>query len=484
MNQGMNTLLLDPTDVLFFRDGRPMGGSSVGHGDAWPLPSVTNAALHAALWRAGLKPESHAHARKTAGQRGRGTENFGSLATAGPFPVCTKGLARTWFFARPLDAICRADVGNDGTQCGTGKVVTVAAPIPTPSGAASSNPLPFTVASLVPPGKETPDPWWSEGAFARYLGTSPRDAASGRVFTRRNSDFSDSEATIGIGIDAESGTQDGSRFYSAHYLRLREGWKLGLVAATREKTEVRGERNDLITRLVGESGRILVGGQQRLCTLERLDASPGLPLPLGKPDGFSCRHLPDADAGTEEDLVKWVLLSPAIFPRIEAGEKDGLAILPHSGGWLPNWIEDGAGHRVLLKTPVGPRDEANESRESYRERVRKAPRINARLVAAIVGKPLPVTGWSLGTPDHEKESPSARAAGAKPTHLAVPEGSVYYFACATREAAIALAAALNWHGTDPHPTTIRNRRSTLMGEKGFGLGVCGTWDFHPSSDSR
>ena len=28
------------------------------------------------------------------------------------------------------------------------------------------------------------------------------------------------------------------------------------------------------------------------------------------------------------------------------------------------------------------------------------------------------------------------------------------------------------------PTSNLNRRSTLMGEKGFGLGVCGTWDFY------
>lgn len=33
--------------------------------------------------------------------------------------------------------------------------------------------------------------------------------------------------------------------------------------------------------------------------------------------------------------------------------------------------------------------------------------------------------------------------------------------------------------TTPYPTTIKNRRSTLLGEKGFGLGGCGTWNFSP-----
>jgi hypothetical protein len=47
----MNTILLQPSDVLFFRDGRPMNASLAGHGAAWPLPNVINAAFHAALHR-------------------------------------------------------------------------------------------------------------------------------------------------------------------------------------------------------------------------------------------------------------------------------------------------------------------------------------------------------------------------------------------------------------------------------------------------
>lgn len=54
----MNTLLLQPTDVLFFRDGRPMGGASAGHGAGWPLPTVTDAAFHA-LHRSDLKGHAH-----------------------------------------------------------------------------------------------------------------------------------------------------------------------------------------------------------------------------------------------------------------------------------------------------------------------------------------------------------------------------------------------------------------------------------------
>ena len=139
-----------------------------------------------------------------------------------------------------------------------------------------------------------------------------------------------------------------------------------------------------------------------------------------------------------------------------------------------------AAAHALAQAHGAARDVAKESRDAYRRRVRDQAPIAARLIAAVVPKPIPVTGWSLGSdPDSQNsnsESP-IRAPGAKPTHLAVPAGAVYYFACDTAEAARQLAAALNWHGDTPG-TTIRNRRSTLLGEKGFGLGVCGTWQPH------
>jgi CRISPR/Cas system CMR-associated protein Cmr3 (group 5 of RAMP superfamily) len=74
---------------------------------------------------------------------------------------------------------------------------------------------------------------------------------------------------------------------------------------------------------------------------------------------------------------------------------------------------------------------------------------SADLIAARVGKPIAFSGWDLQS-------------GPKPTQLAVPAGSCYVFDCKTPESARALAKLL-----DPP-----NRRSSLFGEKGFGLGVC------------
>ena len=188
----------------------------------------------------------------------------------------------------------------------------------------------------------------------------------------------------------------------------------------------------------------MVGGQQRRCTAKFDDkATAHLPLPLGT-----------NITGTR---VKWVLLTPAIFP----------AINEHTGGWLPSWIDHLSGN-VQLKAGDTER-QPREPRDNWRQRVKNLQPIPARLVAAIVGKPHPVTGFALA-----HEIADRAEGGAKSTHLAVPAGSVYYFACDSAAAATQLAAALNWHG-GAAGTTIRNRRSTLLGEKGFGLGVCGTW---------
>ena len=89
----------------------------------------------------------------------------------------------------------------------------------------------------------------------------------------------------------------------------------------------------------------------------------------------------------------------------------------------------------------------------------------------MTGKSVPVTGYALDNGLEDRKS------GPKPTHLAVPAGSVYYFECPTSEDAEKLASTLNWHGSSKG-AEIQNRRSTHMGEKGFGLGVCGTWKYH------
>jgi len=453
----MNQLLLSPSDVLFFRDGRPMGGSLAGHGAAWPLPTVTNAALHAALWRAGDTFEKvHSHRRGKSGdysdQRDR---KFGSLATAGPFPVLKDG---AWLFPGPLDVGLTEDERDT-----TGATLLPLSTGFDKSRSSLAKPLRYAVANTRLPTKKRPQPWWNRAAWEQYLGTEQKPASPG-FFS--DAEFSDTEFSYGIGIDPETATQNGEQFYSAHYLRLKPGCRMGLLASAKDKGFRDPSGNDdLLAALFPNSGAetpVIVGGQQRLCSVRR-DNPKVIGLPRGKSAGFN-----EADGRL---LVKWVLLSPAIFPEITAGtSKRGTERKAHPGGWLPTWICPETG-KVLLQTIDQEERKRRRQLNAAGTGYESNPNIDATLVAAITGKPIPVTGYAL---PHET---TGAKGGTKPTHLAVPAGSVYYFECASADAAGKLAAALNWHGAGDF-STIRNRRSTLFGEKGFGLGVCGTWQFH------
>lgn len=246
-------------------------------------------------------------------------------------------------------------------------------------------------------------------------------------------------------------------------------------------------RRDLMALLLNDRpDQIIVGGQQRICTAHRSVAPGILPLPQGRYQTSDFIRLPNG-----KFAVKWILLTPAIWPEISKHKKDGSPQNAHPGGWLPNWVSldwdcdrletrpNERNGQVLLTAGPGVRKAART--RGRRDSTSGAPN-RARLVAAIVPKPQVVTGWAL--PDKTADHP---AGGAKPTHLAVPAGAVYYFevepdANGEAENAVALANALNWHG-DSEGTEIKNRRSTLMGEKGFGLGVCGTWNFWEPSQT-
>ena len=431
-----------------------MEGSLAGHGAGWPLPNVINAAFHAALHRSGLGDQAHSHRRGARGQYADDAlrdRKFGSLVTAGPFPVrLTDGKhPGEWFFPRPQDL--QDDTLLPGALP-TAQVNRNQSNLP--------QPLQYAVGNLRAPKKENKaKAWLSTAGFQRYLageGGAPGDAAC------NDKDFSDVEHNIGIAIDPETGTTGQGaaegKIYSAHFLRLRPGWRLGVCAAAKDKDYSAHDRDLVRGLLNGDDCRIIVGGQQRICTALRVDTET-LPLPQGITAGFNERN--------GKWLLKWVLLSPAVWPAI--AEDSARGITAHPGGWLPNWIAPDTG-RVLLTLGPGFRKAQRKHQDQGRP-------INAALVAAIVPKPIVVTGWALA---NETDRPEG---GAKSTHLAVPAGAVYYFEADSSEMAGALANALNWHG-DSKGTEIKNRRSTLLGEKGFGLGVCGTWHFYQKAVSK
>jgi CRISPR-associated protein Cmr3 len=459
----MNTILLQPSDVLFFRDGRPMEGSLAGHGAAWPLPSVINASFHAALHRAQLEGV-HEHRRGFGGtyaDSAKRDRKFGSLLTAGPFPVSQDG---TWFFPRP------ADLQDDSLTPGAMPVFETIA-----QRSSLRAPARYSVGNFLPPKKDSgAKPWLSGAAYQRYLDGGERALKEGEAVG--DAEFSDIEHSIGIAIDDETGTAGqgdaAGKLYSAHYLRLHETWRMGVLGSAWDKVNgAENQTRDLLDDLFASDKHIVVGGQQRTCSAS-LSPVKTPPLPLGTHSGFRERE--------GKFLVKWVLLSPAVWPEIGARSKDGRSMMPHPGGWLPNWVHAQTGN-ILLRHRTG-RVTRDYSGVKARRHAEKEEDIRARLVAALIPKPIVVTGWAL--PDSGAETDSERSGGACSTHLAVPAGAVYYFEADSADEATRLASALNWHGSDSNPTDIAKRRSTLMGEKGFGLGVCGAWDFHQNVPGR
>ncbi len=405
---------ITPNDVLFFRDARPMSGSSSGHGARWPEPNILFDALHAALHRAYPEQPGEWEHLHRAGKSGRYTETrdkrFGSLKTAGPFPC--EGEA--WYFPRPQDAV-------------RGGVLR-----PLKAAEGQSNlpaPLRYPLASPAVPSKEELAPWWDKAAIEAYL-------LGGEGGSRKQgSDFFASEWATGIGINPETQTQDGTHIYSAEYLRLEANVHLGLAAAL----PLKNGAGDGLEHLFVEANSIVVGGQQRACRVEMETRRLSELLPLA----------PEIQG----ERVKWVLLAPALFPELAANPDK--QVPAHPGGWLPSWVD--ADGNVMLKDGPG----VNKTK---RRGGTPGQALRVRLVAARIPKAIAISGWS-------ERKHLERTHGATKTLLAVPAGAVYYF---EGPDAPRLAALLNWHGKGRED--IVNRRSALWGEKGFGLGVCGTWE--------
>lgn len=473
----MKVYTLIPQDLLFFRDGRPTETSG-GHGARWPEPSTIFDAIHAALWRAfpERQPWEHLHdyGRSSHRPRAGDTQRFGALTTAGLFPVTEDG---RWLFPAPADAT--ADTHPDCWLLQPFRPgLTPQRPDRPYPKSNLPQPLKYPVGNFSRPGKSTTPTWWSITAWEAYIrGTHP---APNELFT--NGDLFLGEWFTGIAIDPDTQTtgkrETKEKIYSVEYLRLKPGVRCGFIASLPMKQNGDPTRvRECITELFVATQTIIVGGQQRPCRVEPW-ATDGIPLPRGLSSESDFNRLPHG-----KYAVKWALLTPAIWPALE--NNDGKA---HPGGWLPNWICPQTG-KVLLKYRAGQRHRTWEP--DKKRTVRKAEtesEIDAYLVAAVVPKPIPIIGWTerLHLLRDEKHWTEGNAAphGPRPTHLATPAGAVYYFEAENAQDAAKLAAALNWHGPLVNPAdpsdpvnyaTIRNRRSTLLGEKGFGLGVCGTW---------
>ncbi len=401
---------IEPRDLIFMRDARPMEASDPGLGANWPRPDqIWNAFINAfhSRWPVPEPWEGHNHKYKPGvDTNSESSFRFGALKSAGPFPVDEE--EKEIYLPCPLDLSCDEDGILHPMSLADASDTNIPAPL---KYAFSSSRL----------GKNETPLWISSRDYTEYL--------KGNSFKAEKVELYDEERNIGIAIDPETSTAQDKKLYQAEYLRLRHSTRMAVQVSCRLKGGV-----DVFKEIAKEINiPFVLGGQQGMALLNSPSHAFSIPASV----------IPASVVG--KPLLRWTLLSPAVYPEIQG----------HPGGWLPNWIDRGDG-TVMLPRRQLPRNDG-ESRDEWRRRVEKAEKFSARLVAARIGKPMAFSGWDLQT-------------GPKPTMLAVPAGSCYVFECGNHEEARDLSNALSWNGGDGD--TVRNRRSTVFGEKGFGIGVC------------
>ncbi|MBO6102862.1 MAG: hypothetical protein J6P03_06375 [Opitutales bacterium] len=409
----MQKINIKPLDVLFFRDSRPMEGSFRGVGDNIPLPHAFNGVVRSVL--TDMENE----------------KLRGSLLTAGPFFEYGGEV----YFNAPQDLLLNGD----------GRVLYLE-PRETKNEEAFLSNLPAGLSVIsangIRPTKKNLGRFISKAGFEKYLDKEELNASN----FKNNSDFFSTENYIGIAIDPLTQTAADEKFYSKSTMRLNENARFTGLAR--------------FSRSLPENAYVKFGGEARCAdfTSEEI-SSPFLPR-CGK---------------IGSTRIKFVLLTPAIYKT-----------------WRPDWIDENNNVRIL----DGPG--AKKLERLGAKGVQAGKPIKARLVGAKIDRPIAISGYAAGGDKiqnrqdgfimrkrdgiWQKEKDDKFYRGSKPLLFAVPAGSVYYLEAETPDDASKLADALNWHGERANPASqsaggeIKNIRS-LLGEKGYGIGVCGNWDY-------
>ena len=275
--------------------------------------------------------------------------------------------------------------------------------------------------------------WWTLGQCRAYLdltanGKAREDNAGEFFRPLPTDDLWKPEHRVGAEIEPDTFAAKEHRLYAGTQLRAHSHTRFAAWTEVAEpdkakdgEAEARRREQEQLSRL----DWLLLGGEFRLARLWQKDGA-GKPLP---DYGAELHRIPTPPSGDGPCLLKWVLVTPAIFIH----------------GSLPGWCADTKKDRTGGPLPAG--------------RVCFELPGRAQLISWCLGKPRTVSGWDV-VDDR-----------AKPTMLAVPEGGVYYFLCENRGSAAALAKKLHWQP-----------RSDFYGEKGCGYGLV-SFDvqMHPAS---
>ena len=333
---------LEPRDLLFLRDARPMGGSDAGLGAGLPRPDqLWNAIINAfhRAWPDRQIWEGAAHTKRGNGNsnvngkrdNSYSSDRFGALKTIGTFPIDTKN--SVIYYPAPLDLDMEL-VPCDGTD------------LPQPLTHA------FRARTL---GKKESRPWLSNDEYQSYLKGESVSSVSDE-----ETELYDVERNLGIEIDAITGTVVKSKLYQAEYLRLRDGFRrdgarialaFTVSCDIRPKGAPSGFTVDVFEKFKEKDSNIIIGGQQGVARL--------------RPAAFDWIKQQEITS----PYLRWTLLTPAVF----------------RAGWIPGWCSD-------YTKPTSPG--ADEKPPGTVMFPNCPP---SRLIAARIGKPLAFSGWDLQT---------------------------------------------------------------------------------------
>jgi CRISPR type III-B/RAMP module-associated protein Cmr3 len=425
---------LSPSFHAALSEAIPMAaGQGRGRGCRLPFPSTVHEALRASLMLAnGKLPDGKRepgrpqnaprkgnwHATGVETDRWLASKAYRSLVTVGPFPClgpkkCKEDPEPGLRFPVPPDVAFDPPLKSDkdaSTPVHLRRLelwFDLDAVGPTADAGQPYRPLCLPVATTPLAQENPPRGWWTAQQYVEYLRGETR---ADKFHPTPESALWEAEHRVGVEIDPSSSAAAEGQLYAASFMRPRGNLRFALQA-------------DLIDRRNGEAEELdrldwlLLGGERRLARVRHDTMAP------------VWSDLPRAPAvsGDAPCVLKWVLVTPAIFAH----------------GSLPGWCAHPPGKPD--GRPLG------DVRLGQSERKREDGRLPGRAVLAgwCLGKPLAISGWD------------AAENLAKPTQLAVPAGSVYYFLCENGATATALAARLHW-----------KPRSDMYGEKGCGYGFC------------
>ncbi|MCF7853901.1 MAG: hypothetical protein K9N51_03815 [Candidatus Pacebacteria bacterium] len=391
----MIDLKLIPHDVLFFRDARPMAaGEGYGHGAQLPMPHHLHSAVRTALLRdkgdlGEVKKAVKGRNRQGVRERTVSSTQFDDLRTVGPF---LHHLDHGPLFPIPKDVLAIGPVKSadgkttvDEQSISTSRLENVGMQV-----------LPL---SAVPASKNRIDGFWDARQLSAYLSGDKHDFTAIGAVTSGTVAMKAGEWRMGIKIDPTRQSTVQGKIYAAEYMRLADG--MSFVGQA-------GSKNSMADGALAEKHLVVFGGERKLCDCVAVqNCMPEF-----------CRPIID---GNGRFLVKWVLLTPALF----------------RGGSIPGWCMNTSDRDSLADGDVRLFG------------VDRPPKI--RLLTHAVGDSINLSGWD--TVGHHP----------KATVKAVPAGAVYWFLCENGEAAAALVHKLHWQP-----------RSDMYGEKGYGYGVCAT----------